>query len=270
MVGAALLAPVAAAQQAIIPLPRTLALNEADRTSGPVRQPTLPTPVVLPRMAPELALAAYEQRLQRQVADLGGCTDTVLIRAELPDTSQKGEFELKRYFAAPKSLSFGALRFVGDKFVKTNVIVRLLQSEVDHVEKGIGGDISISARNYKFNYKGTEILDGKSVHVYQLKPRQKRVGLFKGRIFVDAYTGSLRRAEGTFVRSPSVFIKKVEFVQDYADFGDFTFPVHIHSNAKTRLIGRAVIDIFHRDYEARAVSNDGQPAATPAAVPGVY
>lgn len=251
-------------------LPRAVLAGGDAIPPAPAKEPTLPTPIALPRMAPELALIAYEKRQERQATELGGYSDTVVIRAELPDTSQKGEFKLKRYFLAPKSLSFGALKFVGDSFIKTNVIVRLLQSEVDHVEKGTGGDLSISSRNYKFNYKGTENLDGKAVHIYQVKPRQKRVGLFKGRIYLDVYTGSLRRVEGTLVRSPSIFIKKVEFVQEYADIGGFTFPVHIHSNTKTRLIGRAVIDILHSDYEAHPAGSETQQVAAPAGGPSTH
>jgi hypothetical protein len=47
-------------------------------------------------------------------------------------------------------------------------------------------------------------------------------------------------------------------MQDYADFGGFTFPVHIHVNAITRVIGRALVDIYHRDY--RPVSADANSA----------
>jgi hypothetical protein len=96
------------------------------------------------------------------------------------------------------------------------------------------------------------------VHVYQLKPREKRPGLFRGRIYLDAHTGSLVRAEGSAVKSPSFFIRKIEFVQDYGDFDSFTFPVHMHSEAKARLVGKAVVDIYHRDY--RSVANTVQSA----------
>jgi len=108
---------------------------------------------------------------------------------------------------------------------------------------------AISPANYKFSYKGTNQLEGRLVHVYQLKPHQKRAGLFKGRIYVDAYTGSLVRAEGKPVKSPSLFIKKIDFVQDYADVGQFTFPVHIHSEASARIVGRAIVDVYQRDYQ---------------------
>ncbi len=209
------------------------------------------TPVrSLPRMSPDLALETYEQRYVRQAASLAEYTASTLIEAQLPDTSQNGEYELKRHYVAPRTLQFTAIRFKGDKFVKSNVILRMLQSEVTHVEKQEAPLTAITAANYKFSYKGLEELEGRPVHVFALKPRQKRPGLFKGKIYVDAATGSLRRAEGTMVKNPSFFIKNIEFVQDYAAFNDFTLPVHMHSVAKTRIVGRAVVDIYTRDYAA--------------------
>ena len=71
--------------------------------------------------------------------------------------------------------------------------------------------------------------------------------MFKGWIHLDAYSGSLMRAEGRLVKSPSFFVKKIDFVQDFADIDSFTFPVHIHPEAQVRLL-------YLHDY---------QPVATP-------
>jgi hypothetical protein len=228
----------------------------ANQSSVPDAIPTassvpvsLVAPAVIPRMAPDLALQVYRGRSVIQAAQLTSYSATTLIRAQLPDTSQSGEYEVQRFYSAPRTLAFKSLRFSGDTFVKTNVIVRLLQSEVDHLQKDDPALNAISPANYKFSYKGLSLLRGHLVHVYQLKPHQKRAGLFKGRIYVDVYTGSLVRAEGKPVKSPSLFIKKIEFVQDYADIGPFTFPVHIHSEATARIVGRAVVDIYQRDYQ---------------------
>jgi hypothetical protein len=87
-----------------------------------------------------------------------------------------------------------------------------------------------------------------------VRPREKRPGLFKGKIYLDVSTGHLRRAEGSMVKSPSFFVKKIDFVQDYADFGSFSLPVKTHSEAKTRLVGRAIVDILHTDYQARSLA----------------
>jgi hypothetical protein len=210
-------------------------------------------------LSPDSALATYERGMKEQASELAGYTATSVIDAELPDSSQKAEFELKRHYAAPSVLEFTPVRSTGDKFVKSNVIVRLLQSEVDHVHKGEQSQTAISSENYKFSYKGIAQLDGAAVHVYDLKPRQKRVGLFKGKIFVDAFSGRLLRAQGTIVKSPSFFIKKIDFVQDYATIDGFTFPTHMHSESETRLVGKAVVDITHRDYQPELAGGADSP-----------
>lgn len=230
---------------------------------------TLVAPVALAQMGPELALEIYQQRAAWQSASLASYSANTVIEAELPEQSQKGRYELLRTFSAPHTLKFKALSFTGDGFVKSNVIHRLLQSEVDHVEKEQGPDTAITSRNYKFNYKGVKEIEGRWVHVFEAKPRQKRVGLFKGKIYIDMLTGSLRRAEGQAVKSPSFFVKKIEFTTDYADFGSFTFPVRLHSTAKTRLVGRAVVDVSISEYQPQAVSFEAAGPAIPAPLPGV-
>jgi len=224
--------------------------------------PALAPPPTLPRMAPELTLRAYEKRAVVQASELVSYSSITLIRAELPDTLQHGEYELQRHYAAPRTLEFKPVRFTGDGFVKSNVITRLLQSEVDHVQKDDTALTAITPANYKFSYKGTVQTPTRLMHVYQVKPRKNRTGLFKGHIYLDAYTGSLVRAEGSAVRSPSWFIKKIEFAQDYVDVGAFTFPAHIHSEARTRVVGRAVVDIYQNDYQP--VSNTTQTTLVPA------
>jgi len=232
-------------------LPGSGLVAPSDRTA-----PALIAPVALPRMAPELAMQAYERRAALQTTELASYSSTTLIRAQLPDTAQSGEYELRRHYAAPRTLLFKAVHFTGDGFVKNNVITRLLKSEVDHVQKDDTSLTAVTTANYKFSYKGTSQAEGRLVHVYQVKPRKKRVGLFKGHIYLDAHTGSLVRTEGSMVKSPSFFVKKIEFVQDYADFGSFTFPVRLHSEVSALLIGRAVVDIYQSDFQAVASTTE--------------
>ena len=166
------------------------------------------------------------------------------------DLEQKGDYELVRtYSAEPRSLTFVPVRFIGDGFVKSNVILRVLQSEVDRIEKDDPTELAISERNYKFSYKGVQTLNGSQVYVFHVKPRHKRQGLFKGRICLDTTSSHLRRTEGTPVKSLSFFIKHAEFVQDFDDFGRYTLPTRLHSTAETRLIGRALLDIVHSSYQ---------------------
>jgi hypothetical protein len=225
----------------------------------------LSVPVPTVSMSPELALNTYVKLASRQLTDLAAYSDETTIEADLPDTSQHGRYELRRTFQAPKTLAYAAVRFVGDGFVKTNVIIRLLQSEVDHVQKGDGRLTAITPENYKFSWKGVDTLDGRTYYRYQVKPRQKRPGLFKGFILLDASNGQLRRAEGSMVKPPSIFVKKIEFLQDYGEYGQFSLPVHLHSVAKTRLVGRAVVDIHHSGYAAKTMAELQSQAASSSA-----
>ncbi|MFI5088635.1 MAG: hypothetical protein ACHP7P_01080 [Terriglobales bacterium] len=218
-------------------------------------------PATVPRMAPELALRTFQQRAARQLSEPVSYSANTVVEAELPDTSQRGQYQLRRRFVAPKTLLFTPVRFVGDNFVKSNIIARLLQAEVDHVNKGEGAQTAINDANYKFSYKGAEAIDGGSVHVFHVKPRARRPGLFKGRIYLDASTGSLRRAEGTLVKTQSFFIKKIDFVQDYADIDGYTLPVHARSLAKTRLVGRAVVEIATDAYDLNTSASAETPTA---------
>lgn len=220
-------------------------------SSSTLSELTLPdVPTTRPAMSPDLALQTYEQNAERQLNQLAYSTDVTVIEADLPGTGQKGRFELRRSFQAPKSLAYGAVKFVGDNFVKNNIILKLLTSEVDHVEKGDGAETAITEQNYKFSYKGQQTIDGKAAYEYRVKPRQKRPGLFKGKVYVDAASGAILRAEGSLVKSPSFFVKKIDFVQDYEQVAGFSMPVHTHSVAKTRLFGEAVVDISHSNVSA--------------------
>jgi len=227
---------------------------------------TLNIPPQRARMSPELALQVHDARTKLQARELGAYRDTTVVEAELPQTNQKGRYQLQRMYSAPKSLAFKAVNFVGDGFVKTNVIARLLQSEVDHAKQGDNSDIAITAENYKFAYKGVEEVEGGPLcHVFQAKPRHKRVGLFKGTIYLNVYNGAMFKAEGKMVKSPSFFVKNIEFSQEYGEVGGFDMVTHIHSTAETRIIGKAVVDITHSDvqaqsiYELQASSPEAQP-----------
>jgi len=244
--------------------PPGTSLGDRPLSLAPAAIPATPlaAPPVLPSMSSELALRAYWQRVQEQDRNLASYSATTVIRAELPATSQYGEYALHRDYSAPRTLGFRVIRSVGDTFVRSKVIARLLQSEVDHVKKDDPALTSITPANYKFSHKSTTIVDGRPMHIFQVNPRTKRLGLFKGRIYLDARTGSLVRSEGSVAKSPSLFIKSIHFVQDYVDIAGFTFPSHLHSEAKTRVVGSAVVDIYDQDYQP--VSFSGAAIEVPA------
>lgn len=222
--------------------------------------PVVPRMPVQPRMSAEQALRTYERRTAEQVSSLGAHSDTTIVEAELPNSNRRGRYELRRAYVAPKTMNFTPVCFVGDDFVKSNVIIRVLESEANHVSDQRGAETALTNQNYRFSFKGTEYVDGRAMYVFHVKPRHKREGLFKGRVLIDPYIGNLFRVEGRLVKSPSWFVKKIEFVQEYAQIGTFTLPVHLHSIGNVRVIGSTVVDVFHIDYKVQVAALDTIPA----------
>jgi hypothetical protein len=92
--------------------------------------------------------------------------------------------------------------------------------------------------------------------------RHRVPGLFQGEIFLDAQTGHILRATGRVSKSPSWWVKRIDFTQDYADIGDFTLPVQVSSVTEARIVGRVIVTIRHTGYQVRSNQEvQGQPDA---------
>ena len=140
----------------------------------------------------------------------------------------------------------------GDSTVQKDVIARFMSGEVDTASDPVKAAerkaMAITADNYKFKYKGVQQVPGAGqVHVFEVNPKKKRVGLFKGELWLDAETGLTVREAGKFVKSPSVFLKNVEFERHYAILDGVSVPKSLSSNIETRFWGTAVLQIEYSD-----------------------
>jgi hypothetical protein len=140
------------------------------------------------------------------------------------------------------------------------VIARYLQAE-DQAQAGNPKLFAISPQNYRFKYKGEERLGERSAYVFQLTPKKKRVGLFKGELWIDTETYLPLREIGRFVKNPSVFLKKVEFVRDFDIRDGVAIPRRVLSQVDTRVVGPAEIAIDFSDVKP---DGEGQASLLPA------
>ncbi|MEK7751422.1 MAG: hypothetical protein AAB654_05860 [Acidobacteriota bacterium] len=151
-----------------------------------------------------------------------------------------------RYISRLGEITYRAIRFDGDNTIKKDVIARYLTAETAAREGG--KTMGITPENYRFKYKASLERDGNKVHILSVSPKKKRVGLFKGEIWVDAATYLPVRESGTFVRNPSVFLKKVEFVREYEIQDGLSLLKHVESRIETRLVGRAEMNINFSNF----------------------
>ncbi len=168
------------------------------------------------------------------------------IDAELPKLKKAGRLHAFRFVPKVGRIVYDALTFEGDNTVKKEVIGRYLEAERS-ARSEYAGSIAISAENYKFKYKGQADYVGRPAHVFQLTPRKKKVGLFKGELWVDAETFLPLREWGEFVKNPSVFLRSVYFVRDYIIEDGVSLPRRLITNVDTRLFGAAKLTIWYNN-----------------------
>jgi hypothetical protein len=193
-----------------------------------------------------------------------GARMEVDIDAKLPKLEKQGKLRALRTISLLGKITYKALGFSGDSTVKQEVIVRYLAAET---EGRSNGSIAITPENYQFRLKATLTQGGQETYIFQLIPKKKRVGLFKGELWLDAATGMPMRESGQLVKNPSIFLKKVEFVREYQLHDGIALPAHIESTVDTRVVGKAELSInfsnFTRQdgtrYAAVDVSAPGLP-----------
>jgi hypothetical protein len=183
----------------------------------------------------------YLDATKTQQQALRGAQMEVDIDAQLPKLGKHGKLRALRMISRVGQITYKALGFSGDNTVKSEVITRYLQAESEGRESGT---IAINPQNYKFRLKATiERTSDQKIYVFQLTPRKKAIGLFKGELWLDAATGMPVRESGEFVKNPSVFLKKVEFERDYELHDGVAYPSFIKSTVDTRVVGKAELSI---------------------------
>jgi hypothetical protein len=195
----------------------------------------------------------YVDATHVQEESLRGLQMEVNIYAQLPKLEKHGKLRALRKISLLGKITYKALGFSGDSTVKQEVITRYLAAESAARENGT---IAITPANYKFRYLGRLVQHGVTTQILEITPRKKAVGLFKGQLWIDAASGMPVREVGQFVKTPSVFLKKIAFVRDYEIRDGVAFPSHIQSTVDTRVVGRAELEINFSNFTREESADD--------------
>lgn len=186
--------------------------------------------------------------------ELRGATMEVEISAEVPKLKESGKLRALRRISRVGQITYKQIAFQGAKFVKNEIIARYLSAEQQ--EQG-DQDIGITPANYKFKYKGEVPSQADTpAYVFQLTPRKKKIGLFKGEMWIDSKTYLPVFEKGRLVRNPSIFFKQVDFRRGFSIQNGLAVPAYLASTIDTRLVGKIEINInfskFTQGQEAGA------------------
>ena len=204
------------------------------------------TAIAAPAMAPEAIVENYCTVARDHQHSLDGASMEVDIDASLPKLKKQGRLQALRRISALGRITYELLKFEGDGTVKNDVIARYLTAETQ-VQSETSLKLDVTPQNYKFKYKGLTTNEGREAHVFQVTPKKKRVGLYRGELWIDAETYLRVREAGSLVKNPSIFLKKVEFVRKYEIRDGISVPLEVHSVVDTRLIGKAELNIAFRN-----------------------
>jgi hypothetical protein len=221
------------------------------------------TPIGADRGETDLAIVdKYMDATRLQQQAMRGAQMEVDIDARLPKLEKQGKLRALRSISRLGQITYKALGFTGDNTVKQEVITRYLSAEAEARDTGT---IAITPANYRFRYSGRIVQGGRTMQIVEVTPRRKAVGLFKGEIWIDDETGMPLRESGQFVKTPSVFLKKIAFVRDYQMEDGVAIPKHIESTVETRIVGKAELQISFSHFTK---PDGGEVQAPSASQPG--
>jgi hypothetical protein len=211
-----------------------------------------------PVNAPEI-LARYVEAIRIQQSHPQSESMEIDIDAKLPRLQKQGRFHALRFITRVGKIFYTSQHFEGDGTIKKEVIARYLQAEKD-ARADPDGSMSVTPDNYKFKYKEITDYAGQSAYVFQVTPKKKRLGLYKGELWIDKETYLPLREWGVLAKSPSVFVKSVYFVRDYRITDGISVPCRLISDVNTRIAGKAQLTIWYQNVKV----GDDQPSTTAA------
>jgi hypothetical protein len=213
----------------------------------------------------KVILDKYVAATQNHVDDLRGAQMDVDIDASIPKLKEHGKLRALRKISKVGQITWRVLGFQGDNRIKSDVIGRYLQAEQQSQ-----GDMSLAVipANYKFKYKGEKTTpDGRQVYCFNVSPRKKKVGLFKGEIELDAKTYLPVVEKGRFVKNPSIFFKKVDFERTFNIQNGVAVPQTMSSTIDARLIGKVQLNINYSNFTPNAPDTEEAVGSESAAIP---
>jgi hypothetical protein len=181
------------------------------------------------------------------------------VEASLPKLKKHGQLSALRHISKLGRITYEVLHFEGDNTIKSSVIARYLAADAQ-AQGNESLSLAVTPVNYKFKYKGRANQDGRDVYIFAVTPKGKRIGLFKGELWLDVQTCLPVREAGRLVKNPSIFLRRIEFVREYDMHDGVAIPRSIWSIVDTRVVGKAELIVRFHD-----VSLAGGPSLSLAA-----
>jgi len=216
----------------------------------------------IPALAPDLIVEHYAAVTRTQSQTLKSASMELDIQASVPKLKKRGRLRALRRISALGRITYEVLRFEGDGAIKNHVIEHYLAAEREAQTESAA--LEVTPENYKFKFQGRTPLEGRDTYVFQVTPRHKRDGLFKGNLWIDAATFLPVRESGRLVKNPSrLWARNVQFVRTYDIKDGISTPREMDSSGEALGFGRVELTVaysnFLLDGLKRGTATEGDP-----------
>ena len=160
--------------------------------------------------APQLALGRYLADPKRGE---GWSATAIDIEASIENHTKIGRLRTIRRVLPFGRTEYEVLELEGDRTVRQQVIAHYLSAEKEASQTHDAG-IAMTSANYRFRYRGTVPTASRLTWAFEVIPRKKRAGLIRGELWIDATSGLVLRQAGRLVRTPSIFLRRVNVTRD--------------------------------------------------------
>jgi hypothetical protein len=211
-----------------------LLVPSASTQSFPQSPSATPAPgsAALDRYLSSVGDPAPSYRAKRVLTARAGSRQAMLVAMTTLDSS--GQF------------TYDVISEEGSGIIRSKVLRPALEAEQKAKSRDQAARAAITPANYTFEPAGAS---GDGAERVRIKPRRSEAMMIDGSILLQVDDGDLKTIEGTLVKRPSFWTRRVEIERQYARIAGARVPVSMSSVADVLFVGRSTFDMRY-EYES--------------------
>jgi len=151
-------------------------------------------------------------------------------------------------YKAPTTETFTSTSGKGSGFIRNHVFLRIMKDEEHRVRANKNPDSLITPENYSLKVIGEARIGDSDCSVISAIPKRKEIDLFEGTIWVDNQDYAIVKIAGHLAKSPSFWIKRVDFVRNYQKIDGFWLLSREEAASLVRVFGKETLTVEYQDY----------------------